>query len=140
MAEAEGRKEQRGTECLGKLDAPPGHFSLNEKTRDHYCAFARKVKRGSWVSLTDTLRSCWPIARPFLHRSSALRPVPERTSWEACCGIRAPSVAHPFSVEPKSYRTSNKNDFLDAEAIAEAVTKQNMPLHSQSRTPGTDLT
>ena len=57
MAEAEGRKEQRGTECLGKLDAPPGHFSLNEKTRDHYCAFERKVKSGSWVSLTDTLRS-----------------------------------------------------------------------------------
>jgi transposase len=26
----------------------------------------------------------------------------------------------------KPYRKSNKNDFLDAEAIAEAVTKQNM--------------
>lgn len=27
----------------------------------------------------------------------------------------------------KPYRKSNKNDFIDAEAIAEAVTKQNMP-------------
>ena len=26
----------------------------------------------------------------------------------------------------KPYRKSNKNDFIDAEAIAEAVTKQNM--------------
>jgi transposase len=48
-----------------------------------------------------------------------LRPVPERTSWVAPCAHRAPGAAHP-SVKP--YRKSNKNDFIDAEA----VTKQNM--------------
>jgi transposase len=36
----------------------------------------------------------------------------------------------------KPYRQSNKNDFLDAEAIAKAVTKQNMrcvPIKSQEQ-------
>jgi hypothetical protein len=33
----------------------------------------------------------------------------------------------------KPYRKSNKNDFLDAEAIAEAVTKQNMRFAQRQR-------
>jgi hypothetical protein len=33
----------------------------------------------------------------------------------------------------KPYVESNKNNFLDAEALAEAVTRQNMRLHSFSR-------
>lgn len=49
MAEAEGRKEQRGTECLGKLDAPPGHFSPTKKLATIIVLLSAKsrVGRGS---------------------------------------------------------------------------------------------
>ena len=54
---------------------------------------------------------------------------------EACAGAHSLGAAlreqgHQERLIPaqfvKSYRKSNKNDFLDAEAIAEAVTKHNM--------------
>src|SRR5207245_7221245 len=54
---------------------------------------------------------------------------------EACAGAhfmgtRLREQGHEVRLIPaqfvKPYRKSNKNDFLDAEAIAEAVTKQNM--------------
>jgi transposase len=54
---------------------------------------------------------------------------------EACAGAHFVSATlreqgHQVRLIPaqfvKPYRNSNKNDFLDAEAIAEAVTKQNM--------------
>jgi len=54
---------------------------------------------------------------------------------EACAGShfrggRLREQGHEVRLIPaqfvKPYRKSNKNDFLDAEAIAEAVTKQNM--------------
>jgi len=54
---------------------------------------------------------------------------------EACSGAHFMGAAlrgqgHQVRLNPaefvKPYRKSNKNDFLDAEAIAEAVTKQNM--------------
>jgi hypothetical protein len=54
---------------------------------------------------------------------------------EACAGAHFVGAAlhkqgHEVRLIPaqfvKPYRKSNKNDFLDAEAIAEAVTKQNM--------------
>jgi transposase len=45
-------------------------------------------------------------------------------------------VRHMPAQFVKPYRNSNKNDFLDAEATAEAVTKQNMrfvPIKTQER-------
>jgi transposase len=54
---------------------------------------------------------------------------------EACAGAHSMGSAlreqgHHVRLIPaqfvKPYRKSNKNDFIDAEAIAEAVTKQNM--------------
>src|SRR5215831_3020429 len=55
--------------------------------------------------------------------------------WEACAGAHFMGTAlreqgHQVRLIPaqfiKPYRKSNKNDFIDAEAIAEAVTKENM--------------
>ena len=72
------------------------------------------------------MRSYWPIPRTCLHRSSALKPVRERTSWGphyenkgTKCDSSPPSSSNPTA-------KSNKNDFIDAESIAEAVTKENM--------------
>ena len=58
----------------------------------------------------------------------------EHTSWEPPCenkGTRCDSIPAQFV---KPYRKSNKNDFIDAEAIAEAVAKQNMRF-AQLKTP-----
>ena len=61
---------------------------------------------------------------------------------EACAGAHFPGGAlraqgHQVRLIPaqfvKPYRKSNKNDFIDAEAIAEAVTKQNMRLCRSKR-------
>ena len=64
---------------------------------------------------------------------------------EACAGAHCMGAAlreqrHEVRLIPaqfvKPYRKSNKNDFLDAEAIAEAVTKQNMrfvPIKTQEQ-------
>jgi transposase len=64
---------------------------------------------------------------------------------EACSGARFLGAAlreqgHEVRLIPaqfvKPYRKSNKNDFIDAEAIAEAVTKQNMrfvPIKTQEQ-------
>jgi transposase len=54
--------------------------------------------------------------------------------WEECCSFDTQGAlreqGHQVRLIPaqfvKPYRKSNKNDFIDAEAIAEAVTKQNM--------------
>jgi transposase len=66
-------------------------------------------------------------------------------SLEACAGAHFMGAAlreqgHEVRLIPaqfvKPYRKSNKNDFLDAEAIAEAVTKQNMrfvPIKTQEQ-------
>ena len=52
--------------------------------------------------------------------------MPGRTSWVALASTGAPVAAHIPAQFVRPYRKSNKNDFIDAEAIAEAVTKQNM--------------
>jgi len=64
---------------------------------------------------------------------------------EACSGAHVLGAAlreqgHEVRLIPaqfvKPYRKSNKNDFIDAEAIAEAVTKQNMrfvPIKTQEQ-------
>src|SRR3974377_1055565 len=62
---------------------------------------------------------------------------PSLIGLEACSGAHFLGAAlrqqgHQVGLTPpqwvKLYRKSNKNDFLDAEAIAEAVSKQNMRL------------
>ena len=60
---------------------------------------------------------------------------PSLIGLEACAGAHflgsvLREQGHPVRLIPaqfvKPYRKTNKNDFIDAEAIAEAVTKQNM--------------
>jgi transposase len=70
---------------------------------------------------------------------------PSLIGLEACSGAHFLGAAlreqgHEVRLLPaqfvKPYRKSNKNDFIDAEAIAEAVTKQNMrfvPIKSQEQ-------
>jgi len=70
---------------------------------------------------------------------------PSLIGLEACSGAHFLGAAlreqgHEVRLIPaqfvKPYRKSNKNDFIDAEAIAEAVTKQNMrfvPIKSQEQ-------
>ena len=69
--------------------------------------------------------SCWPILRISLRRSWAL----EACSGAQFLGARLREQGHDVRLIPaqfiKPYRKSNKNDFIDAEAIAEAVGKEN---------------
>jgi transposase len=74
------------------------------------------------------------FSRPQLLAYTANLPA-SLVGLEACAGAHFLGTAlreqgHPVRRIPaqfvKPYRKSNKNDFLDAEAIAEAVTKQNM--------------
>ena len=74
------------------------------------------------------------FSRPQLLAYTANLPA-SLVGLEACAGAHFLGTAlreqgHQVRLIPaqfvKPYRKSNKNDFLDAEAIAEAVTKQNM--------------
>jgi hypothetical protein len=55
-----------------------------------------------------------------------LKPVPERTSWVPPCERRGTRCGSSLRSSSNLIASRNKNDFIDAEAIAEAVTKQNM--------------
>jgi transposase len=74
-----------------------------------------------------------------------------RVGLEACAGAHFMAAAlrkqgHEVRLIPaqfvKPYRKSNKNDFIDGEAIAEAVTKQNMrfvPIKTQEQLDVEDM-